>query len=67
MPSARLQVNILDIYYFGSSFRCSSLCLCHFFGSYFSDNGTPNLCNNWSGSKLFINLKHPVVERFRAR
>lgn len=32
-----------------------------------ADNGTPNLCNNWSGSKLFINLKHPVVERFRAR
>lgn len=31
-----------------------------------ADNGKPNLCNNWSGSKLLINLKHPVVEAFRA-
>ncbi|AES66044.2 DUF223 domain protein [Medicago truncatula] len=30
-----------------------------------ADNGKPNLCNNWSGSKLLINLKHPVVEAFR--
>ncbi|KEH30496.1 ADP-ribosylation factor family protein [Medicago truncatula] len=32
-----------------------------------ADNGKPNLCNNWSDSKLLINLKHPVVEAFRAR
>ncbi|XP_039683782.1 replication protein A 70 kDa DNA-binding subunit A-like [Medicago truncatula] len=31
-----------------------------------ADNGKPNLCNNWSVSKLLINLKHPVVEAFRA-
>lgn len=31
-----------------------------------ADNGKPNVCNNWTGSKLLINLKHPVVERFKA-
>ncbi|KEH19874.1 retropepsins domain protein, putative [Medicago truncatula] len=30
------------------------------------DNGKPNICNNWSGTKMFMNLKHPVVERFMA-
>lgn len=26
----------------------------------------PNVCNNWTGSKLLINFKHPIVERFKA-
>jgi hypothetical protein len=30
------------------------------------DNGRPNFCNNWSGSKLLINFEHPSVESFKA-
>ncbi|KAK2449944.1 hypothetical protein QL285_009092 [Trifolium repens] len=30
------------------------------------DNGRPNFCNNWSGSKLLINFDHPDVEKFKS-
>ncbi|WJX34065.1 hypothetical protein P8452_22213 [Trifolium repens] len=30
------------------------------------NNGRPNFCNNWSGSKLLINFEHPSVESFKA-
>ncbi|WJX45749.1 hypothetical protein P8452_32608 [Trifolium repens] len=30
------------------------------------DNGKPNFCNNWSGSKLLINLEHPAVAKFKS-
>ncbi|WJX42963.1 hypothetical protein P8452_30133 [Trifolium repens] len=30
------------------------------------DNGRPNFCNNWTGSKLLINLEHPAVEKFKS-
>ncbi|KEH38488.1 RmlC-like cupins superfamily protein [Medicago truncatula] len=28
-------------------------------------NDNPNICNNWSGSRLLINLHHPDVEKFK--
>lgn len=31
----------------------------------FADDGKPNICNNWSGLRLLINLHHPIVEKFK--
>jgi hypothetical protein len=30
-----------------------------------TDNARPNFCNNWSGSKLLINVKNVVVDKFK--